>query len=361
MGILNYTKKTWVDYASAGPFLEATNLNEWEDLFASLDMLGQLVVKGLSSTPPGSPADHDTWLLGNGCTGAWSGHDQDIAKWDETASAWTFTDSQTGWQAVEPVYGDTYTKSAGGWENKSSSDLVYARTSLTIAATHRLSDAGSNFLKLEGPSAEVRSLALAHANSALRISTDTYLTRPSASTFRISSDGSTGAASLDIRGALTVGTTLNAGATTVTTLSAGATTVTGLTITGATQYQVPHIAAGGGGVTTSPNLKFDGNVFSVLGAQIRNVTFNSGSASVGASDYNVTYTGGGGHTATLPAATGSGREIEFDNAGSAGNWTIAKAGSDTIQGSGNIVTSPGQSFTLRDSASGAWRIVRAYP
>lgn len=46
------------------------------------------------STPPGSPADGDTYLVASSATGAWSGHDGEIAFYMSTA--WNFISPQAG-------------------------------------------------------------------------------------------------------------------------------------------------------------------------------------------------------------------------------------------------------------------------
>lgn len=42
------------------------------------------------TTPPGSPADRDAYIVGAGATGAWSGQAGKVAIWDDAASAWAF-------------------------------------------------------------------------------------------------------------------------------------------------------------------------------------------------------------------------------------------------------------------------------
>jgi hypothetical protein len=120
---------------------------------------------------------------------------------------------------------------------------------------------------------------------------DVYLTRASASVLRLSSDGTTGAASLDVRG-----------------------------------------------------------------ANFRAVTIRSGSASTGSTDYYVGYSGSGGHTETLPAATGSGRVLIFDHGGS-GNWTIDGNAAETIDGAATVILTAGVKLMLIDAASGVWRSI----
>ncbi|MBS0536870.1 MAG: DUF2793 domain-containing protein [Proteobacteria bacterium] len=61
-----------------------------------LDTLVQLAVKERDLTaPPVSPAEGQRWIVKTGATGAWAGHVNDIAAWQD--SAWQFSAPQTGW------------------------------------------------------------------------------------------------------------------------------------------------------------------------------------------------------------------------------------------------------------------------
>lgn len=54
-----------------------------------LDALVQLTVEDRDLTaPPGSPADGECWIVGATATGAWEGHDGEIAQ--RYAGAWYF-------------------------------------------------------------------------------------------------------------------------------------------------------------------------------------------------------------------------------------------------------------------------------
>lgn len=60
------------------------------------------------------------------------------------------------------------------------------------------------------------------------------------------------------------------------------------------------------------------------------------SATTGADDITVAYSGDGGHTETLPLATGSGRIIAYANiSNTGGTWTLQRAGTDVIFDGGN--------------------------
>lgn len=68
-----------------------------EAMFA-LDILTMLSVKDKDLTsPPGSPADGDTYIVGSGATGLWSGKDLNVAAW--TNGAWKFFPPKEGWSA----------------------------------------------------------------------------------------------------------------------------------------------------------------------------------------------------------------------------------------------------------------------
>lgn len=63
-----------------------------------LDALLQCNVKDRDLTaPPGSPSDGDTYIVGTGATGAWAGHDRQVAYY--ASSAWTFHAPAEGWLA----------------------------------------------------------------------------------------------------------------------------------------------------------------------------------------------------------------------------------------------------------------------
>lgn len=66
---------------------------------------------------------------------------------------------------------------------------------------------------------------------------------------------------------------------------------------------------------------------------VGDVSPRTGSASTAAADVTVAYTGTGGHTESMPAATGSGRIIVYANAGT-GTWTLDADGTDGIYDGG---------------------------
>lgn len=51
---------------------------------------GSAVISSTVSSPPGSPANLDTYLVPAGATGAWAGHAGQMARWDATLRTWVF-------------------------------------------------------------------------------------------------------------------------------------------------------------------------------------------------------------------------------------------------------------------------------
>lgn len=65
------------------------------------------------STPPGSPATGDTYIVGASPTGAWAGNTNKVTVW--SGSAWVFATPRVGWLSyIEDEQKLTVYKS-GGW------------------------------------------------------------------------------------------------------------------------------------------------------------------------------------------------------------------------------------------------------
>jgi Protein of unknown function (DUF2793) len=78
------------------------------DALRILDTLVQLAVLDRDLTaPPGAPAEGQRWIVKTGATGAWAGHVNAIAAWQN--GAWQFSVAQTGWVAFVAEQGRWYT------------------------------------------------------------------------------------------------------------------------------------------------------------------------------------------------------------------------------------------------------------
>lgn len=63
-----------------------------------LDVIVQLSVPVMPlQAPPSSPAEGDHFIVGTGATGAWAGHDNSVALFDQ--SNWVFITARAGWRA----------------------------------------------------------------------------------------------------------------------------------------------------------------------------------------------------------------------------------------------------------------------
>lgn len=79
-----------------------------------LDVLVQIAVKSVSlSSPPGSPADGQRWIIGPAPTGLWAGRATQIAAWQD--GAWVFYAPKDGWLAWNEATLTSLVFSAGSW------------------------------------------------------------------------------------------------------------------------------------------------------------------------------------------------------------------------------------------------------
>lgn len=71
---------------------------------AKLDAVVQgAVLNATTTSPPGSPAEGDRYIVASGATGAWVGYDNAIAIWQ--ASAWVFHTPKAGWRVYDQATG----------------------------------------------------------------------------------------------------------------------------------------------------------------------------------------------------------------------------------------------------------------
>lgn len=80
--------------------------------FDLLDMAAQPVVKSIVNAPPGSPAIGDTHLVGTAGTGAFAGHNNDMARL--TKDGWIFLTAKEGWSVWNIGTGALLRRAANG-------------------------------------------------------------------------------------------------------------------------------------------------------------------------------------------------------------------------------------------------------
>jgi|SRR6185312_10919926 len=112
------------------------------DALRMLDTLVQLAVADRDlSTPPGSPADGQRWIVKATGTDAWAGHDNAIAAWQD--GAWQFYAPQVGWRAYVADEGVLLAWDGSAWGDVStanSTGVFYADRN----GTNQTGTAGTN-------------------------------------------------------------------------------------------------------------------------------------------------------------------------------------------------------------------------
>lgn len=90
--------------------------------FRGLDFLIQphVLDKDLTS-PPGSPADGDAYIVGISPSGAWSGHATDLARYSSVETAWEFFDPKEGWEVWVDDENKRYRFTGSAWIDTTSS------------------------------------------------------------------------------------------------------------------------------------------------------------------------------------------------------------------------------------------------
>ena len=80
-----------------------------------LDMLSQLTVEAFDATdPPANPGEGQSWAVGPGATGAWSGHGGDLASF--RGGGWLFVVPRAGWRAWDRGAQQMRVYYSGSWQ-----------------------------------------------------------------------------------------------------------------------------------------------------------------------------------------------------------------------------------------------------
>ncbi len=96
--------------------LQAQKQVSYNEAMATLDQLVQPVVLSRSlATPPASPVEGDTYLVGPAPDGAWAGHAHSFAIWRD--GGWSFRSPAPGWLAYVLDAGEiAIAQPGGGWQ-----------------------------------------------------------------------------------------------------------------------------------------------------------------------------------------------------------------------------------------------------
>ena len=128
------------------------------DALRILDTLVQLAVLDRDlSAPPASPAEGQRWIVKSAGTGAWAGHDNAIAAWQD--GAWQFSAPQTGWSAFVVDEGVLLVWNGTAWSDffaavAACQNLTLLGVGTTADATNPLSGKLNNTLFVAKPVAE---------------------------------------------------------------------------------------------------------------------------------------------------------------------------------------------------------------
>lgn len=120
------------------------------DALRILDTLVQLAVLDRDLTaPPSSPSEGQRWIVKTGATGAWAGHVNAIASWQD--GAWQFSAPQTGWCAYVVDEGTLLVWNGSVWGDffstvTSIQNLALLGIGTTADTTNRLSAKLNNTL-----------------------------------------------------------------------------------------------------------------------------------------------------------------------------------------------------------------------
>ena len=120
------------------------------DALRILDTLVQLAVLDRDlTTPPGSPSEGQRWIVKTGATGAWAGHSNAVAAWQD--GAWQFSTPQTCWCVYVVDEGTLLVWNGAAWGDffstvTSIQNLALLGIGTTADTTNRLSAKLNNAL-----------------------------------------------------------------------------------------------------------------------------------------------------------------------------------------------------------------------
>ncbi len=121
------------------PYLASSQANKeitHNEALIILDAIVQSRVLDKDLTaPPGSPADGDCYIVAATATGAWAGHEKQIAVWFAEAAEWTFIAPHSGWRVFVVDEALFYTYSGTAWSNAYGYSAASAADGIVASAT----------------------------------------------------------------------------------------------------------------------------------------------------------------------------------------------------------------------------------
>jgi hypothetical protein len=134
---MNDTARLSLPFIMAGQALKHITHN---DALNQLDALVQPVVESaILATPPVTPMPGEAWIVPSGASGAWAGHGDEIAAWQD--GAWRFFEPAEGWQVFERASDTLRIYSGSAWIVVAATGSGLPRLGINASAddTNRLS------------------------------------------------------------------------------------------------------------------------------------------------------------------------------------------------------------------------------
>jgi hypothetical protein len=130
------------------PFIEAAQAQKHVTHNAALQRLDAVVMLSVLdrdlSSPPGSPADGDRYLVAGSAMGAWTGKDGKIAAWQD--GAWGFHTPKEGWFAWIADEDVALMFDGASWTGAATQNAAMLGVNTTADATNKLAVASSAVL-----------------------------------------------------------------------------------------------------------------------------------------------------------------------------------------------------------------------
>lgn len=83
----------------------------------AIGIFGMPTVNGyLTNTPPGSPSNGDTYIIGAAPTGAWAGNGGKVTRYSSSLAAWEFFTPVNGWLFESRTNRESYRYTGSAWE-----------------------------------------------------------------------------------------------------------------------------------------------------------------------------------------------------------------------------------------------------
>lgn len=121
------------------PYLAANQANKeitHNEALAILDAMAQTsAITAGDDTPPSTPSDGDTYIVGASATGAWSGQDDNLAIYFEAAGTWRFLTPQENWTVYVETPGIVYVFTSGAWVPRAGFAASTAEDGITASTT----------------------------------------------------------------------------------------------------------------------------------------------------------------------------------------------------------------------------------